>query len=74
KEIEKQRNFVIKKFELLSSEQQETVIQMIFKEVGQGAFKQIFQNAQKQGTVHTDVRFVKKFYEYFQKEECAKRA
>ncbi|MDK4637462.1 hypothetical protein QG197_10400, partial [Kingella kingae] len=66
KEIEKQRNFVIKKFELLSSEQQETVIQMIFKEVGQGAFKQIFQNAQKQGTVHTDVRFVKKFYEYFQ--------
>ncbi|MDK4531324.1 hypothetical protein QG033_10785, partial [Kingella kingae] len=62
KDIEKQRNFVIKKFELLSSEQQETVIQMIFKEVGQGAFKQIFQNAQKQGTVHTDVRFVKKFY------------
>ncbi|CRZ20983.1 hypothetical protein QG071_09950 [Kingella kingae] len=42
--------------------------------MGQDAFKQIFQNAQKQGTAHTDVRFVKKFYEYFQKEECAKRA
>ena len=72
KEIEKQRNFVIKKFEMLSSEQQEMVIQTIFEQVGQGAFKQIFQTAQKQGTVHTDARFVKKFYEYFKQEECAK--
>ena len=40
----------------------------------QDAFKQIFQNSQKQGTVHTDARFVKKFYEYFQQEESAKRA
>ncbi|HGG8162128.1 TPA: hypothetical protein ACJJJG_001936, partial [Neisseria meningitidis] len=72
--LEEQRQFLIEQFEVLSPKQQENVINEIFEQVGKGAFKQIFQTARQQGTVHIDARFVKNFYNYFQQEERAKRA
>nr|WP_239992884.1 hypothetical protein [Neisseria meningitidis] len=64
--LEEQRQFLIEQFEVLSPKQQENVINEIFEQVGKGAFKQIFQTARQQGTVHIDARFVKNFYNYFQ--------
>ncbi|HFC6053591.1 TPA: cupin domain-containing protein [Neisseria meningitidis] len=71
--VEEQRQFLIEQFEVLSPKQQENVINEIFEQVGKGAFKQIFQTARQQGTVHIDARFVKNFYNYFQQEERAKK-